>query len=173
MWTVASDGLIVHRYEPDAPLPPGAEPPTPVPTATHTPTLTPTITPTPTPTRTPTPTGPWLRINWAGGASELLVGAHGASARRVTAAFGNMPASATITGTIQGAATFAGGETAFSSTVFPVAGAGEFPFVLEAAPGSVPGQPFTVRLSLGGATAERTGRVAWRLALPLLQVGGR
>jgi len=172
VWVVGTDGLIVHRYEPDAPLPPGTEPtdePPPPPTDTPRPTATPTITPSPTPTMTPTPTGPWVRIAWAGPGPDILVGAHGTHDRLVTAIFGNMPASAAISGTIEGAATFAGGETAFASTVFPVNGSGEFPIVIEALPDAVPGAPFAVRMLIEGATAERPGRVAWQTTFPWLR----
>lgn len=174
MWAVASGGLIVHRFDPDAPVPAGFASPTatvPPATATPLPTNTPTITPTPTPTLTPTPTGPWVRIAWVGPGSDILVGAPGAHARRITAVFGNMPATSTITGTISGAATFAGGETTFSSTLFPVNGKGEFPIVIQAVADALPGASFTVAAEVGGATAERPGRVAWQAVFPWMHTG--
>lgn len=169
MWAVASNGLVVHRYDPDAPLPPGHEPTAVPPTETPRPTATPTITPTPPPTATPTPSGPWLRLAWTGSGSDILVGPSGHHERVVTAVFGNMPASATITGTVEGAATFAGGGTTFASTVFPVNGAGEYRVVVVSTADAASGAPFTVRMGLEGATAQRAGRVAWQTAFPWMR----
>lgn len=166
MWTVASGGLVLHRFDPGV-SPPTSIPPTRVPaTNTPVPSPTPTFTPSPSPTFTPSPTatpeGPWVSVP-----PPVVVGSTGL--RRIAIRYGNMAASSTpITGSIEGAARFAGGETEFTGTVFPnVVGDGVFPLTLVPVEGAAEGDPFTLTVQVNGGRVEAEGRIGWQARFPL------
>jgi len=132
-------------------------PPSPTPVASPTPIST--ATPTPTPTPTATPVGPWL--SWRDGGGRLLLPRAG---RTVEARYGNIPLPATLTIRLTGAAVLAGG----GQTQYVAASAlGKQSLAIVRGPGAVVGDPFTLRVSLGGQEIERSGVVARDLLWPL------
>jgi protocatechuate 3,4-dioxygenase beta subunit len=133
----------------------------PTPTRTRTPTPTPTNTPTRTPTPTATPLGPW--IAWADGDAPLLVGPYG---RPAAVNYGNISVSANLTGTLTGAAVLFDGSQQFIASV--TAGQGSYAFGLKPATGAVPGDVFTLQVSLAGLHLERSGAIALQVYLPII-----
>ncbi|MBK6768423.1 MAG: hypothetical protein IPG72_05220 [Ardenticatenales bacterium] len=162
IWVVGTGGLLMHRVGPRT-VPTDPPPP---PTSTPRPTAIPTRTPTPTPTLTPTPSGPWVRINRDD--LVLMVGSYGA--RPLGVQYGNLGASETVSATLTGPVTFLGGQRALSAPVFPIAGAGEYPVVVQAAPGAKSGDAWSIRVRMGAAVTERAGIIAWQARLPKLNV---
>ncbi|MCC7019757.1 MAG: hypothetical protein IT332_08380 [Ardenticatenales bacterium] len=162
IWVVGTGGLLMHRVGPRT-VPTDPPPP---PTSTPRPTAIPTRTPTPTPTMTPTPSGPWVRINRND--LVLMVGSYGA--RPLTVQYGNLGASETVSATLTGPVAFLGGQQALSAPVFPIAGAGEYAAVVQAAPGAKSGEAWSIRVRMGAAVTERAGIIAWQARLPKLNV---
>lgn len=162
LWAVGAEGTILHRKGPRLePTATATRTPTPTSTATSTPSPTPTLTPTP----TSTPVGPWLEVDGRG--RTMLLPARGR--RSLSVRFGNMPATTVLEATLDGQATFAGGERSFSAGVTTSGGAGVLPLTLVAADGASPGGAFELHVAMEDASDRLDGIISWPAWLPLTE----
>lgn len=161
-WTVGTEGRIFRWGAPQPDAPPTAVPTLPPPTVPPSPTVTPAPTFTPTPLPTPTPSGPWVAI--APGAP--LFAAVPGQARPVRIAFGNQPAAAILTATLVGPVRFPDAQTTVTRSLATSSGEMQLTLVTPEDVGS--GTSFDLRVDVGGAAANRNGRVPHAVALPLL-----
>jgi hypothetical protein len=80
--------------------------------------------------------------------------------------YGSLPAPVSLTASLAGAAQFSDGTTTISTTLATTAGT--YAFALQPAPGSQPGETFTLSVQVAGIELQREGWISIPTYLPAM-----